>query len=402
MGTQFYTANTDMKIKLALLLASSLTMMAGSIVAPSLPAMALHYVEHANAEFLAKLVLTIPSLFIAVFALVIGALVNKIGRLNVLSISLALYAISGVSGFFLDGLYAILVGRALLGIAVAGIMTSVSILIGDYFSGDERNRFLGFQSMLMALGGVAFVILGGILAVDHWRSPYLVYLSSFAVLAISLLSLKEPKEIQTSNNSLDTEAHPKSIVGVIMLATFVAMIVFFMVPVQVPFLLNEIEISSASLSGIAIATFTLGGAITSGLFGIIKKHLQHEKIYAIAFAVFSIGYGLISHVDQYSLVLLCLFISGLGGGFLLPNGTTWLLSIIPLQNRGMMMGFFTSVMFLGQFLSPIVIQPVINHGGVSLGFSVISSLSLGVSLFFVALMFYRPFVMVSNAHRAKY
>lgn len=44
---------------------------------------------------------------------------------------------------------AILVSRALLGFAVAGIMSGFTTLILDFFRGSELNKFLGLQGALL-------------------------------------------------------------------------------------------------------------------------------------------------------------------------------------------------------------------------------------------------------------
>ena len=75
-----------------------------------------------NAQFLTKLVLTTPALFIVVCAPLAGVIIDRYGRLKFLFASLLLYGFAGASGFFLDDLNHILAGRALLGVAVAGII----------------------------------------------------------------------------------------------------------------------------------------------------------------------------------------------------------------------------------------------------------------------------------------
>src|SRR5690348_17994808 len=129
------------KIKLTLLLVSSLTIMSIITISPALPQMATAFSNVPNAGFLVKLVLTIPALMIAVFSPVTGRLIDRHGRIKILRLSLVLYAIAGTSGFFLNNLYVILLSRAVLGISVGMSMTIVITLIADYFEGIERQKF---------------------------------------------------------------------------------------------------------------------------------------------------------------------------------------------------------------------------------------------------------------------
>lgn len=139
-------------------------MMAGAIIAPALPQIERIFQDTDNIALLTRLILSMPAIFTAIFAPIFGFLADKLGRRNLLLLSLLLYAIGGFSGFLLNDIYLILVGRALLGIAVAGIMTISSTLIGDYFTGSERSKFIGLQGSFMGFGGLVFVSIAGILA----------------------------------------------------------------------------------------------------------------------------------------------------------------------------------------------------------------------------------------------
>ena len=92
---------TTWKTKLTLLLVSSLTIMSVITISPALPQMAIAFSNVENAEFLVKLVLTIPALFIAIFSPITGRLIDKYGRLKLLYLSMIIYAIAGTAGYYL-------------------------------------------------------------------------------------------------------------------------------------------------------------------------------------------------------------------------------------------------------------------------------------------------------------
>ncbi|MEM7762019.1 MAG: MFS transporter, partial [Cyanobacteria bacterium P01_A01_bin.40] len=74
------TQANSIPVKATLLLVSTLTVMSGATIAPSLPAMQEHFADVENSALLVRLVLTIPALFIAIGGLFAGQLVDKIGR----------------------------------------------------------------------------------------------------------------------------------------------------------------------------------------------------------------------------------------------------------------------------------------------------------------------------------
>ena len=126
-------------LKLSLLLTSMMTMMAGAIVAPSLPLISEVFKDVENIALLSRLVITLPALFIAVSAPIFGILTDKYGRKRLLLLSLALYAVSGTSGFLLNNIYALLVGRALLGLSV-GALTVCRERVFDPLSRRAKGR----------------------------------------------------------------------------------------------------------------------------------------------------------------------------------------------------------------------------------------------------------------------
>ncbi|MCC3408576.1 MAG: MFS transporter [Microcoleus sp. PH2017_10_PVI_O_A] len=176
-------------VKATLLLVSTLTVMAGATIAPSLPAMRQHFSAVPNADYWVRLVLTAPALFIAIGAPIAGIAIDRFGRKGLLGLSVFLYGLAGGSGFLLDRIGLILLGRMLLGFSVAGIMTTATTLIADYYIGAARAQFLGLQAAFMGFGGMIFLTLGGYLADRNWRQPFLIYLMAWLILPLILLVL---------------------------------------------------------------------------------------------------------------------------------------------------------------------------------------------------------------------
>ena len=351
------------KIKLVLLLASSLTVMAGAIITPGLADIGRTFYSYPDVWV--KLIITLPALFIALFSPLMGWLADRFGRLPVLLTSLLIYALGGAAGALAESLSFMLFTRALLGIGVAGIMGIATTLIGDYFTGQERQSFMGFQGSFMALGGVVFINLGGLLALWSWRANFLVYLFSLMVLLLAWLFLKEPQREQSTSTSDAPVGFPLAAVAPVYALGFMAMALFYLLPAQMPFLLDQRFSSSSLETAWVIATSTLAGALAGFLFGRIKNWISHTSIYALAFVLFALGYFLAAHIDHYAWMLAAVLLSGFGAGMTFPAGNHWLLTLAPEAYRGRVMGGFASVFFLGQFLSPLLAAPVERYWGLA-------------------------------------
>ena len=391
MGKTIDSANADMSqantlaIKATLLLTSTLTVMSGATIAPSLPAMQSHFVNVENSALLVRLVLTIPALFIAIGGLFAGQLIDRLGRKPLLMAATFVYGLAGASGFVLNSLGAILFGRALLGLAVAGVMTGATTLIADYYQGQPRANFMGLQAAFMGLGGVVFLSVGGFVADLNWRFPFLIYLSAWAILIAIAFSLYEPNSSKNEQTDYSPQRHrriPFRVLAMIYGVALFYMVTFYLIPVQLPFYLQSLGSESASASGLAIAASTLASSIASLRYGFVKQHLGFVKIVVLAFGVAAVGYIIIGLSSSYNFVLLGLVIVGLGFGLLMPNLNVWLSNIVPDALRGRALGGLTTFFFLGQFLSPIVSQPVSNIFGLGQTYKV-----AGIALLIAALVF---------------
>ena len=374
-----------------------MTVMAGATIAPALPEMSQAFGEVANVDLLVRLVLTIPALFIALGAPFSGLLLDRWGRKPVLISAVVLYGVAGTSGFILDSIYTILIGRAMLGLAVAGIMSGFTTLIADYFDGQAMGRFMGYQASFMGFGGVVFLLSGGVLADIGWRFPFLIYLFAFIVLPGVVLALTEPQISSASNvkSNSSTIELPWMQIGLIYGVAFVSMIIFYMVPVQLPFYLTQLTGVSNSLVGAAIAALTLSSALMSMQYQRIRARLSFQLILSLIFGLMAVGYGLISLATTYAVVLLGLLIAGVGVGLLMPNFNVWLVSLVAPSVRGRAVGGLTMSLFLGQFLSPIATQPIANQVGLGNTYGVVAIFLLMLAIGFGGLANLRPKRVIS-------
>jgi MFS family permease len=352
--------------KITLLLASTLTVMAGATISPSLPAMQSYFNEVENVDFWVRLVLTIPALSIVIGSPVAGQMVDRLGRKSLLIGSAVLYGLGGSSGFLLNSLFAILIGRALLGLGVAGVMVSATTLIADYYQGESRANFMGLQSAFMGFGGVIFLTVGGYLADLNWRLPFLIYLFAWILLPLVIFSIWESKHIQDDAVSVpNSSVLPVKLLGLIYASIMLMQVVFYLIPVQLPFYLVNLSNASATQSGLAIAFCTLFSAFASMAYGKIKQRYSLIVILALSFGLMGVGNIIIGLASTYFVVLLGLVVAGMGLGLVIPNLNVWLSAEVPDSLRGRALGGLTTFMFLGQFLSPIVTQPLNNSLGLA-------------------------------------
>lgn len=374
--------------KIILLLASSLTVMSVSAISPALPKIAEAFAYLPNAVFLVKLMLTIPSLIIACSAPFAGIIIDKGKRKTLLVTSLILYAITGTTGLYLDSIEGFLIARAFLGISVAGIMTSAQTLIADYYYGEERTKALGLQGTFISFGGVLFVAIAGLLATISWRYPFSLYGLALLLAYPAFLYIHEPKqkhkeEIVDNLEHSTYTMHTISIIGICCIV-FSGMVIFYCIPTQLPFLLQSYGIDSPAKAGAIVSLATLCGGITSFLMPKLKKIISFARLGSLSFGLLAIGFFGIQITPSYPIILFSALFAGAGIGLLMPSMRLWVITLANPKIRGRSVGFLTSSLYLGQFLSPIIAQPIVSLQSIQSLYFIIAIIAgtLSIILFF--------------------
>lgn len=356
-------------LKLTLLLVASLTIMSGATIAPSLPGIQAAYAAYPHAVFLSRLVLTLPGLFVAISSPLIGKLADRIGRKPLLVGSIALYAVAGSSGLYVDSLYTLLAGRACLGVAVAGIMTLGTALAGDYFPGPERAGYMGLQQAFTGLGGLLFLTLGGYLAEIQWRFPFAIYLSALLLAPLTQAILQEPNKTRASGSAPSNDGYPgiRAIVGICATALMTSTS-FYLIPSQLPFHLRELGIVAPTKAGVAIGLLTLSSATASLAYAQLHRVGSSTTIFVTGILAMALGLATVGWATSFPTILTGTTLVGLGLGAVMPNLLSQAMTIASGKTRGGVAGWVTACIFLGQFISPFMSQPLIERGGYALGF----------------------------------
>ncbi len=350
------------KVKTSLLLVSSLTIASMITISASLPDMSAQFKDLPEGPSLVKLSLSLPALFIALTATLAGAFIDRAGRLKLLGAALVLYAVAGSSGFWLNNIYGILAGRALLGVSVGISMTIVTTLVADYYQGQARQQFAGLQIAVMSVAGILFITLGGFLADISWETPFLLYLFALAILPFALRFLPEPASAAVATDTT-TKTGVKSppMIWLVFINVMLMWVLFFILPIQIPFYLKDLGVEKNSLIGIAIAGSTLSSAISSFNYARLKGRFSHGVIFGLGYGLMALAFLVIALGHTYSLVVIGLVIAGLGMGLLIPNANILVMQLAPPSIRGREIGKLTTFWFLGQFIAPLVILPFINE-----------------------------------------
>jgi len=375
---------------LVLLLAGSLTSVAGGVIAPILPEMVQQL--HFDPGLAANLV-TIHCLTIGLFSPPLGILADRVGRLRVLVPSLILYALFGIAGAFIHTLEPLLVMRGLLGAASGGIAAASLGLLASMYEGEARSQALGYATTTLTLTGIAFPLIGGWVGSLHWQYAFYLYGLGLplALLAALLLREKSPAKSREKATAKDSAVKLSTVLGHpytvrILLALTLASVAMYAVVIYAPLYLKETIGASTVLNGIVLATRAIGAAAISAV-GIrwLEKTLGTAKAIALGCGLMAVTLTTIPLLHQLTWILLAAVLFGVGFGIVLPTLYGTLANLAPTEQKSSVLAMGTGVGFLGQFLSPILLAPVLGYGGLEGVFYAAALISLLTGLLLVEL-----------------
>jgi len=370
-------------LKYAILSVSLITVMAGAMIAP---AVALIAEAFPNAtSFQINLLTSLHAGLVVPFSFLSGYLVRFFSKKDILIVSLILYLIGGVGGSLSDSMWFMLSTRVVLGIAI-GLMIPLSItLISDYYKGEERTRTLGLQSAATNLGGIIAIVVSGFLAAQGWRYSFLAYSLAFLALVLVFFFLPRKAPAKAGDGEVE-ESNFDSRVFLLAIYMVLTFVVFFGIPSNMALFLKEIHITNTVVNGIIIAVCSVGG-FAGGMSVAFFRRVLKSFFVPLQVVYMAIGFILIAFFNQYLILLgLGVLILGFGYGSTVPvifDGAT---KITTGAARSMATAIIVSSIYLGQFISPVILGEIsrfFGDGSVYYSYSV-----MALALVFVAILLF--------------
>ena len=369
---------------LSLLLVGSLVVLSTAVIAPALPAIESHFRNDPRESYLVPLLVTAPALVIAITAPLTGYVLDRFGRHQVVLAALVGFVLFGTAGAVGNSLDWLLWTRAGLGLSVAFLMTGFTTLVGDLFSPDARAALLGRQIGLNAIVALLMTVAGGVLAEWHWRGMFLIYLAAAPLVVMFIRfvpreTFRHPSDADAGVPAERARVNRSGIAAIYALA-MLCMLFAMLAPTRTPFLIQNRYGASASLIALAMAVFTLGMLPASAAFARLRPLLSPWLLFAFGFFSMAAGFALQTIAPALAVLALGMGVAGFGFGLVMPNLSATLLSAAPEHLRGRLSGGLASAIFLGQFLSPVFSQPLVQRFGIATSFVIGASMMVAVAL----------------------
>lgn len=345
-----------------LLIASIMPVMAIISLVPVLPLLMQEFSGVPGAEFLVPMALTVPALSVALFSPLAGWLSDRLGRKNLLVVSLLLYSVFGTLPWFMDDLTQIIASRVVLGIMEAAIMTVATALIGDYFSGSAREKWIAGQVALASVAAIILIAVGGMLGqVLGSRGPFLLYILAIPIAVAAMIILFEPVKHRLGDAPAPVP-FPLRLVLPLVIITLGVGVIFYTMLVKLGPVLQMSGTVSPAMIGVAGAAANVGVGVGTFLFQRNSARVG-PFLLGIGLAICACGYLGAGLSTSFNMIAAFAVLTCIGSGMMLPNMLVWMMRILPAETRGRGTGAWTGAFFMGQFAAPIIAAAVAGQLG---------------------------------------
>ena len=332
--------------------------LAFSVLVPVLPDLAEEMGVSRGSIGLVQGAVAIPGIFLAAL---IGYLADRLGRREVIRVSLLIFGTAGLLCFFARSYWVLVALRVVQGLGTSGLLSIGVVVIGDIFEGHERRWAMGLN--IAAITGMTTIapIVGGFLAEGGAFRPFLVFVVAYPVWWWARKLPDRPPMGDTAPPFIHARATIAALrergrlsdwMGMLPMS-FLTIALFLGIGITVTPLLLENEFAlSVSQRGMIAAVGSAASSIASILSGRIGRRFQPSRVMAVAYGLVVTGFLIIATAPSLWFIALGLAVLGSGTGSIFPLFQNYAASAVPADYRGASVGMWVSANRLGQWAGP--------------------------------------------------
>lgn len=320
------------------------------------------------------------------FSPIWGRIGDKYGRKNILILSSFGMGISILLMGFADSVWELFFLRLFMGV-FTGFIPMSQALIATQTPKAIAGRVLGTLQTGSVTGNLMGPLLGGILADVFGYSATFKWVS-ITIFLSGLLVLLGIREVMLKNSEDHAEEETYSskqiilhIIGhpvllAVMLISALVQIAHFSIQPILSLYVAEIHgpVSIAFFSGLAFSAAGLGNLLMARRWGRIGDRVGYIKILIFLLFMAGIVYLPGAFVTNIWQLVVLRFLLGISIGGIIPVRIAYIRQAAPLSIQGEMLGYNTSLRFLGNIIGPALGGMLSGYFGISAVFFVTSGL----------------------------
>ncbi|MEN8650847.1 MFS transporter [Streptomyces sp. 21So2-11] len=369
----------------ALLLASTLTVMAGTVLTPVVATIR----DDLNVSGTAAgLILTAHGLSLAIVSPLVGWTIDKWGLRTPMVAGLMLYGLAGGAGLFTDSYVTLIASRFLFGIGAAAVFTGTTVALMALFQGAERDKVAGWRSTAIGLGGVIWPLIAGGLAILSWHGPFAIYLIGIPTAVAMLIAMPNlPAAGRVKGGGMITllRSTPQllGLYGLSVIASFLLYVLIVFLPQR----FDQLGVDAPFTIAAIISSISLAGSVSGFFYGRMRAHLGYLPLIRTALVLWGLAFLVGAFANQTAVLAIAAVLFGAGSGISVPALAMLTGETSPTEMRGQALALSGTANFGGQFAAPVVIGPLVEATSLTTGFLTAAALSglVLLVLFFVKL-----------------
>lgn len=186
-------------VTIALLLATFLAAIEGTIVATATPVMA----SELNGAKLVSWIFAGFLLFMAVSTPIYGKMADLYGRKRVLLFGIGVFTLASLACGLAQTMESLIIFRAVQGIGAGAVLPIAMTIIGDLYTYEERGKIQGVLSAVWGISGVAGPLVGGFLVETlSWRYIFLLNVP-FALISFIMIVVYYKETVKATTRKID-------------------------------------------------------------------------------------------------------------------------------------------------------------------------------------------------------
>lgn len=341
------------KIIAAGLLVMSLTMACNSALAPILAEVGKFFPDASDSAVQIVLTMinltTLPAMFLEPF------LEPRITKRDIAVIGTVLMLIGGLMPQVLNSkLWMLYLASVVIGVGLSFVVVTSSSLISDYFTGLDKSRVMGFQSIFVSVGGTIIAKGSGIMtAAAGWTRGYLVFLITLPIIIIIILTVPKGETTVKAEKSEKKGISGNMIYfGVLCLITGIFVATF---NTNIAMYIDRKGIGDASTAGTVASIMQVIGIVGGLLLGstvkIFKRFTIGASILMMAAGTAMVGFST-------SIPVICIGAAVVGFGFAIrnPGAVTFAANMVPAAQASIAIAIVSSTYNVGNFISAYVVN----------------------------------------------
>lgn len=311
------------------------------------------------------MIIGIIPLMMALSAMLVSSqLASRVSKKKTTLVGHIIVMLAGASVLvFHDSLGQVLAASAVMGLGLGAVQNSTDALIADYFGGKQRSFVMGIYSTFVALGGIIWTMVSGILGSAEWFHSYAAYFIMIIFIVIEAVCL--PEGHLEPKRKVNVFANMPKEVAIITLMSFVFVLTFQLFSSNVSLLVVGRGFGGTVEAGLASTVMTVAGIAAGLLVGPLFAKFKNLAM-PIAWGVTLVGLGLTLVAPAFMVLCVAGFVVALGKETYVPLEGNFAAGNSAPEGRAFNLAIGMAGINFGMALSPIVFEAVTSPFGATI------------------------------------